>query len=246
IAHAGVIVLLTAGAVVLWRLWRPAVLYLVAYVALIILWPWTRADYLTALVPLLVTAILLGAHGIAQRIDPRWGLPALVGMALVLVIFGSARTARIIAQQGNCEWASYLAPGPCQAMGSYFAAARHIAGALPEEAVLLTAEPYRLYYLSGRRSVSYERMLEYTAEEFVDGMREAGVQYILLGRAHTPDYSNLPDLLYANCESLVLEASFHPTTHLFRLAEPVEVGADDTPCRVLRGYAEPLQPLAGG
>ncbi|MBA4157453.1 MAG: hypothetical protein H0X65_08250 [Gemmatimonadetes bacterium] len=235
---------LVAGLWVLWKRWRAAALYVLAYGAMLAIWPWSIGRFLNVLIPLLVVALLLGTQALAQRVRSGWGFPVMLTLGLALVLVGGLRSAKLIAERSYCEWGSQLPPPECRRgeLGAFFSTLEHIKLRLPPEAVIVSAKPAPVYYFTERKTIPLGRVLAQHPEDLIDFFRSQQVQYVILGRLHTADYHQVSHLLERNCEALALEAAFEPHTYLFRVLQAGVVAPDGAACAALTAYREAGSP----
>jgi hypothetical protein len=107
---------------------------------------------------------------------------------------------------------------------SYFDALRWIDANTPADAVFLTAKPGALYVYTGRRSIAFDRSAREPEPTFIEFVRDAGAEWILLGSLHNQEPARLAGRMKINCERLRVAAVFPPRTWLFRIEEG---GTDD-------------------
>ena len=228
---------LAVGTWVLWRLWRPAALYLIAYAGLLAVWPWQVGRFLIPLLPLLVPAVLLGLRELLLRMRPRWSTPAVVAIGLVLLANGSFRTAGELWDRRGCERGPGLPSPTCvgEDQASFFAGLRYIRTHLDGEALVLTAKPEPLFYYTGRQSIPMpRRMLE--SGNLLPELRESGVEHVLLGSLQAAEVGSLLNALKESCTALETTAFFAPRTYLFRVREEGSSSSGPNGCAAIEEY----------
>jgi hypothetical protein len=233
-------VCIVTGLVVFFRRWRPAALYVLIYVALLVVWLYAVDRFALPLVPLLVAALITGASWLSDRVAARfggahasgkararWAGAVPIAIALVLTVTGAAHTQALVRERVRCERNADYPDVACISadQASYFEALRWIEAQLPEDAVLLAAKYAPLWLYTGRRVISYEQSIRQDETSFLRYVRERGAGWILLGSLHNREPAVLGLLVEANCAALRLEAFFPPRTYLFRIAG----GSDDAP-----------------
>lgn len=232
---------LTVGMFVLGRRWRVAALYLLAYCALLFIWPWRLQRFVVPILPLLVPVVILGVGALAARLRPRLGTPAMLVMALVMTVVGCYRTAAVVRESAACQPGHPVPPAECLRpdQQSFFAALSYIGEHTPRDAVFLVAKPTPLYYYTGRQTISFERAIGHRPDEFVEALRSDGVGYILAGSVHHAELTMLTRLLAANCEQLELVAHFPHRTYLFAVppADAATAGRDGA-CAAVAEYRQ--------
>jgi hypothetical protein len=228
---------LAVGAVLLWQRWRVAALYLAAAGAVLAVWPWHIERFAMPLLPLLVTAVVMGSGAIAGRRWPRARVATMAGVALVLSITGISLSAAKVSAMAGCE-RGHSPPAPSCLKGdqaSFFAALDYVRAELPADAILLTAKRATAYYYTGRRQIQWQTAAAAGPGRIIPFLREEGVGYVLLGSLHWADLDHLPNSLEPNCADLELVRSFPARTYLLRLRAPGEQD-DGSGCRALADH----------
>lgn len=237
---AGAVALLSLGfaLLLLLRRWRPAALYLLAYAALLALWPYALSRFLVPVLPLLVAAAVLGAGEAAARLRTRWKTPAMLTLALLLTVMGTALTVQMLRETAACARGEPIPTGAClrSDQASFLAAARYAGAHTPADAVFLTAKPPTLYYYSGRRSIGFEDALAGPRHRFLQRLDERGADYILLGSVHSGEPYSLAPRLEENCAWLAVVAVFPPRTYLFRRRDAAGGAEGEAACQAVAEY----------
>jgi hypothetical protein len=215
---------LLAGLLVLWRRWRVAALYLVATAIILAIWPWHVERFIMPLLPLLVSAVVIGAGDLAARRRPAWRVPAMAGLAAVLILTGAAQSAAAVSSAARCERGQHPPAPSCVSpdQSSYFAALDFVRTSLPEDAVLLSTKRATAYYYSGRRQIAWQTAFAAGPDGLVDLLRSRGVEHVILASLHWADLGQLPAVLEPNCGAFTLVRHFPPRTYLLRLRSPEE------------------------
>ena len=216
------VVLLGAGGLRLWRVWRPAALYLLLYAGLLLAWLWPVGRFLVPTVPLLFATMLTGAHVLASRIRRAWALPATAALAAILLVSNGAHTLQLASSRAECRTNGDLPSATCMSpdAASWFEAVRWIRANVPAGQLMLTAKLATLWHYTGHQSIPYEEAAHQDSANFLRYVTGHGAQWILLGSLEIREAHNLAPLLQANCARLTLAAEFPPRTYLFRVAEP--------------------------
>ena len=226
-----------AGAVVLFRKWRPAILYLGAYALLLLVWVFTVDRFVLPVVPLLIVCSIVGASRLGRGLGRRGNVVVPAALASVLALGAIPRVAALVRHNGSCHVEGRYPPATCmtEAQASYFEALRWIDANLPADAVLLTAKPGALWLYTGRRVVSYDAGIRQDSTAFIPWLRESGAGWVLLNKLHNREPSYLVPLLRANCRSLTVVAEFPPGTTLFGIdGEPSDQGR--AACSIVGDY----------
>lgn len=227
---------LVAGLIVLWRRWRVASLYIAGSIGLLLLWPWTDTRFITPLLPVLVPCVLAGVAALAGARHGAAGTIGAAALALILAINGAGHTALLVERGLRCTRGSSPPDATCVTVdqASFYAAARYIAGHLPRGAVVASAKPAPLFYYSGHPSVRPIILFGGNDDDHLQGVREGGAEWVLLGSLMLREVGLLHHRLSVACDRLALEAAFPPRTYLFRIVDGVT--SDSTACRTLDAY----------
>lgn len=223
---------LLSGIFLLYRSWRAAALYLVAYGLLLSYWPWPHGRFLEPVLPLLVPAVVLGAAAIARSwLGRRAALAAGGLMVLAIGVAGAYRTIDFVRYRMECSDLDFRGGGEAcltEDQKSYFRALGWIREHAASDAVFLTAKPQPLYWHTGRSTVDDHTAANVDPSSFYPYLDEQGVDYVLLGGLRTFELSVYPDRLEAECERLKPIEHFPPRTWLFRLEPPADGGGVPT------------------
>jgi hypothetical protein len=169
----------------------------------------------------------------------RRGRLAAGGVAIVLFLGGSFRTASHVAAAMPCQVDPIAIPGDCLTadQASFFAALRAVRAELPLSSVFLTAKSGALYTYTGRRSVPYHGALAQARDRFVPFLKEKGATHVLLTALEQSEPRGLLALLRSNCGALSIAGTFPPRTYLFRLSPEVKPAETGNACAALDAYA---------
>lgn len=229
------------GVVALFRRWRPAALYLLAYAVLLLVWPWRVGRFLLPIIPLLVPATILGLGVALRPLGARWRVAGMVALTLVIAATGSARAGESLRERQGCTRGSRPPSTGClhgqqaQDQGSFFAALDYIDRRLPRDAVFLVAKRAPLYYYTERLSVPFDVAIGTAPREFVPHLRRSGVTHVLLSNLARRE-RGLLERLAASCGELVLERAFPPRTYLFRIRDGGTPDTSSSACEALAEY----------
>jgi len=225
------------GLLACFRRWRVAALYIVAYGALLVVWPYRWPRYAEPLLVLVVPLLLIGLAALGRRVSPAVSTLAVLVLTLTLVIRGSVATAALVRDAVTCRPKGIYPDSRCltEYRASFYAALQYIDAKLPGDAVLRSGKPATVYYYTGRTSISRSRRPSELEGDILGLFRASGVGYILMDSVH---YSSnlLAKELKVHCHRLALETSFPPWTYLFRVLEEGEVMNDDRACHAVDSY----------
>jgi hypothetical protein len=209
-------------AVGLWclvRRWRAAGLYVMAYIAVLIAWPWFLGRFYVPLVPFFVAAAVLGAGAIGRRIRPSREKLAMLLLTLAMIAGGVIRSVAKIPVRRGCDGDLFSGRRECvlRDEASFLDAAAYVRDSLSEDAVILTAKSSPLAYHSGRRTVSVRPIVNWSATDVFAYSRTLGVSHVLLASVQQMELGLFADRVTEGCDRLEVERFFPPRTFLFRV-----------------------------
>jgi hypothetical protein len=229
---------LAVGALLLLMRWPAAGLYLVVYAALLSVWVWTSERFVVPMLPLVVPAVMAGLWTLTAKVaGRRWAVVPVALWSLAVIGSAGVRTGRMLAASMACERAQDLPPAAClkRDQVSFFEAVRYIRTNVPAGAIFLSAKPEPLYLYTGMRSVGFRSATDGPKEDFEAKLREAGVDFVLLGSLQSREPRRMPDLMEPMCDRLELVEKFPARTYLFRLRAPGEQ-RPTAACRAIAEY----------
>ena len=223
-------VLLAAGLVAVWRRWRVAVLFLVLYGMLLVLWAFPIERFIEPIVSLFLLAVLLGAGIVARRFGQRAGA---ISMAVVAIAIGGravATDAALLAAADRCDRTNPTVSPGCVTPDemAFFKAAAYIRQTTDTSALVVTAKPRPFYYYSGRRTIVQNVVLNGPLAEIPKRLAASKADYVLvtgLGFWAT----EFRDDIAKTCDAFTVVHEFPPRTILLRL----RAGGEPTACDVL-------------
>jgi len=236
---AWVLVVLVCGGIglgVLWRRWRVVPIYLVGYFSLLTVWTWSARRFLFPVQPLLWLVLLAGAWAVWQR--SRWAGGTLLALLLVPVpLQGWPQVASFVATGVRCDRAHQYESPTCytpEQLG-FFAAARYARDSLPPGGAVLVDREAAFAWHSGRTvEHSIEWVLGVEPDQVLEGIRTAGVKYILLAALTPHDQVEMPVLLRPRCRELGVVRTFGEETVLLEL----RTDGSGNSCELLREMEE--------
>jgi len=154
------------GVVLLVRRWLAGALYLGAYIAMLLLWPFADARLAVPMLPTLLVGIAVGVDWGSTRLGLRH--PQRVALAAIgaLAAVGAVRVTRDAIRNTGCRAQAPYQDPACHSgpQRDWIAASNFVADSLPETAVVATTQPAPLYLRTHRRTLPWERLYEGTAD----------------------------------------------------------------------------------
>jgi hypothetical protein len=148
--------------------------YLILYVAILLLWFWRGSRFLVVVLPFLLWYFLQGLDIVFRKIpDRRWlyyGAKSLQVIVLSLVLLVGLRGSYEIVKNRD-------APYPPQ-WANYFAVAAWAKDNTPPDSLIMGRKANLLYLFSGRKTVSYPFTTDST--KIMAFIEKKGVNYVLL------------------------------------------------------------------
>jgi hypothetical protein len=198
----------TAGAVAAWTRWRVALLVLVAYGGLLLIWPYTVNRFLTPLLPPLVAFLLLGAWRIGAHVSTRAAVIPALALAAVPLAGGAREVGTSIDDLGACAESDRRASGSCSSDAIRYRRATDVLNArLPAGARVLTTKEGTLFYRTGRQAVPLYGVVYASATDLRRYLDDHGTTMIFLPH-FKPEEVYLADALSEMCGGLTDAESF--------------------------------------
>lgn len=175
------LVALFAGCVAAWTRWRAAVLVLLAYGALLVLWPYVINRFLSPLLPVFVALLLLGAWRIGVRVLPRAALVPALALAAIPLAGGTHAVGATIAGRGDCPPDEREVDGSCGGEAPrYRRTVDSLATRLPAGARVFTSKEGTFFYRTGIPVVPIYGIVRMPAPELEAYLRETETTLIFL------------------------------------------------------------------
>jgi hypothetical protein len=197
------------GIIELTRRLRPAILFLLCYTGLLLVWPYSLDRYLVPLIPLILIFLLLGGQRLTRRGEGlgRWLIPA--SLTGILVASGLAAASVRLAAAAACDRAAPLLSPGCfgPEQRAFFAAALQAGREAPAGAVFLSPKAATVFYLTGRRSVDVFHALRLAPDSLRAYLQATGAEYIVLSRIHL-DQRWIARTLQSLCAEWQLKADY--------------------------------------
>jgi len=217
-------------------------LALLANAAMLVLWIWPNARFLTPLLPMIFGMLAVGAHRISQRLGRLGPLPMLVLVALTgapALVHQLTRTAEGVA----CDATQTEDPTACYPpeQRGYVALTAFIRDHLPVDAVIIGESPAMTHFLSGRRGIPARVIDPATAATGLEPLLAMGATHILFGPSRAGELNSpLLRLLEVNCGRLTTLATA-PGALLLGL--PDSQGPGTGGCQAIEEYLQSLRRL---
>ena len=226
-----------AGMVTLFRRWPIAIIYMLLYGVLLVVWPYHRPRFMEPLIPVMLATSLLGISVIVGRFRAHWALPAMALATALLVFGGIRRTTDLVEFRASCGPLSLAEPPACMQAdrASLLRTLDYIDRNTPDDAVFVTAKPEALFFYTNRQSVLLQATFVGEWESYVGDLRRKGVDYVILGSLHADELVRLAPRLEPLCSELEVEAFFPPRTYLLRLGNSESPGESDA-CQALEDH----------
>ncbi len=212
-----IVVALGVGVVLLWKRWRAAAVYLVAYAGVLATFPYTPPRLLDPIVPLTYLTILLGAWKLAERLPARANMASRV-VLLALLVFGAARSAAgRVRGMSTCDRSDpYRNGGGCydRRTVSLIDASRVIAAQSDSTDFVLAWRATTVHFISERLTESALVAEQVPLGEFGASLRARRIRFVVLTSMHLFERRQLADQLIASCMELRLVQTFDTGTIL--------------------------------
>ncbi|MEO8619616.1 MAG: hypothetical protein ABI625_01050 [bacterium] len=244
-----IVVAFAAGFVPSFRRIRLPLFACIAMAALLSMWPWPVARYLSPALPLLVPMLLLGIGSLGEWASPRAAAIGVLSFALVISACGAYATFRRIDEVRPCDHSQPLPDARCMSsdQASFFKVVQYVNDSLPKDARLVAAKAAPLYYYTNRPSLPSAQLTNIDSATFWKRLQDQQVDYVVLGALHASEYPSLAHQLAQRCSDLQIVAAFPPHTYLFRLAPTGATNGaavhDDRACAAIRKYQHDAQPI---
>jgi hypothetical protein len=207
--------LFLVGALSAWRRWHAALTYVLAYCALLAVWPYLLDRFLTPMMPFALTFIVIGAAALGERLWRRD--VAVVAVTGLLAAFALLADARLVAAADACD-RSRVDCAPAISL-DFVEAARRAGSMTPENARFVAPKGGTLFYHGQRQAVFWEEVVRQDTASFVPFLRATGVTHILATPVYA-DYRTLLGLVAHSCSQFELVHSVSRYTFLLAFRGP--------------------------
>lgn len=242
----GIAVIGIGGLVGIWwafRKWTAGAIYLAAYSAIVILYPYFRLRYWGPVLPLIIAVVIVGLVYAGSRWRPKLSFAFAALVALMLTISGTTRSIRYARDMRTCGSTELMEPHPCGAdwEEAWVDMMAWMRDNIEPDAVLHSYKSPMIYYQVGLKSAPYPESFHYGTAGFADFLEKYEVDYVTLsGRSF--GMRDAP-LLQRVCERLELAATFREHTFVFRVlpeGEAAEADSGPDECALLLPYTREM------
>lgn len=219
-----IFVLVPIGVIALWRRWTAMSIYVVLYSLLMVVWPYPSGRLLSAIIPTMIVAVLLGAKAVFLRAAPRATSAALIVLVFVFVLGAMQRDIDRSAHLAGCDRAHPLDANGCHNSlehGMIHASDYLKTNARPTD-VLVTSKGATMYFLSDRKTLPSRSFMKLPEGTVTDSLRAHGVRYVLLGGFIKDEDGRLADALKPECRNFRVEWNGLPAAVLLSVLGPDE------------------------
>lgn len=214
-----------------------AMYYLLAYALVLGAWPFTGMRLLFPILPLLVTAAIVGAWRAGGFISPRLAEPLAIVTAVILVGGGAWRSA----QDVPCDGSVYSETPNCvrESDVGLGQAITFVGEQTARDAVIMVRRGEVLHYYTHRLTVGWPSPLEARSVPPDTILAYTQADYIVASQAYTRT-AGLATFLDRTCERLETVYAIRPHTLVLRV-HPAEAPPDEPACRDVREGFPPIE-----
>lgn len=239
--NAGWVVLLAilvgTGLASAWRRWNVAVIFMVLYSGLLVVWPYSLERFLAPMLPVVITFGVLGGGyltawlGTKVRLPQREQLGAVL-VGLLLATLALARDHQLVEVALDCDRTRVSCAPPARL--DFVDAARFAATNTPDSARFIVPKNATLYYFSGRRSVFWEEVLLQDTTTFLGYLRRDRITHVLATPVYS-DYRKVYQLVLHDCAYFDIARAYSPQTMVVAIrATPRDDGDAGPTCVAMR------------
>lgn len=232
-----------AGLVVMWRRWRQSVLFVAAYLAILLVWPVRSSRFLYGVTPLLILAVMVAVESLTR------GRRLLRGIALGLssaglVACGLIGWAADWRELSGCDRSHPIDRPGCftEDARTFYVAARALASpAHPPGGALAVHDPMVAYY-SGRKSANILPAIDGDSATLLQDLQARDIRYIVFGRTRGSELRILAPVVAQWCHRLELTIWVPPRALVYRIRNPEEPDDPGASCYSIATYlADPAR-----
>jgi hypothetical protein len=237
---AALVILGTTGLVGLWRRWRAATWFVLAYIGLLAIWRWALERFIDPIIPLLFLVLLTGAATLAGSVRPERRRALLGVLSLLLVVGALQDVVPYFQRYAACDRGDPAGSPTCWPRGEreYLRAAQWVRDSTPTDAIFFVSKERSFFMHTGRRSINQDRGLQEDSLSLVPYLRSRGVTYSVVTPVGVRSQMHNA-LLATSCRGLALVREFSPSTFLLRVRGADESADVDDSCARIRRFATP-------
>jgi hypothetical protein len=227
------------GLRVAWQRWRLLVLVLACYGAVLLVYPWTFARFVSPVSSIILALIGAGVVQLVRKRPERVQVMVLAAIALFFVVGSVQRVLPTWQAMSACDRAKPLESATCftEDRRGLLQLAAFVRERTPPDALFFTPKESAFFLHTGRRSVRDSRFSHVPADSLGALLRQSGVSYTVV----TPIGVNRRGrgtLIAEACREFETVASFEGDAILLRLRENGPIDHDDDTCRSLAAWNE--------
>lgn len=222
--------------------WRPVILYLLLYAALLLIWPWPVNRFLEPVTALAVPLWLYGLWSLTRTIRISGGLAVVLSLGVIVAATGAWDSGGLAVARHRCG-REPAPPGPngClyPAQQDFMAAVRWLRDSTPPNSVVLTDKEGDFYYYAYRRTMQFKAATALPPGRLADYMAHRGGTYIVLTTVTLSERTRLAELVAASCHDLAVAAEVGPQAYVLRLRGARDSAGPDA-CAAVAAYQRAL------
>lgn len=219
---------LTSGAFLLWKSWRPALVYLVLYAGILMVWPWPMGRLLFPVVPLTMVMWLLGGAALVRRLPSPVRRPLTVVLMALLVGGALEGTWHRVQMYRDCDRASPYTSRGCyspEVLG-LAVAALSLRDSTREEGNALARKAASVHFLSGRLTEPAELLLNTSGDTALARLRLRDIRFVVISRLFSAETNGLVRTLSEVCHQLTVPFDLGDQALIVSTSPPTESRAD--------------------
>jgi len=225
------------GLFLMWRRWRPATLLLMAYTAILLVWPIRSSRFLYGITPLIILAVMLAVERVTRGKRRVQGI-ALAGCSVVLAAGGGLGWVADWRALAACDRSRALDRPGCftEDARTLYVAARALGQLdLPPGGALAVHDPMVAYY-SGRQTANVTSALQGDSAAFLTDLQARGLRYMVFGRTRGSELRTLAPEVARWCRRLELVIWVPPRAQVYRVRNPEEPDDAGASCYSITAY----------
>ncbi len=195
------------GVWLLWKQWRAAACFLLAYGPMLIAFPYRDSRLVVPALPLLVLASLAGIWVLSKRLPVRMRLLTRMILPTLMFASGVRNVEGQIADRGGCDRARVLEDARCYGpiARDVIQAARHVSAYAPKDEHVLSWHAASLHLLTGRSVESALVVNNSPPDSLAAFLQARSIGYVLITPVRAFERRELAQSLMASCRQFVVE-----------------------------------------